>query len=45
MGAEDRLRRVTSRQNALVKDLRYAFSQDQQTEQGYIGVEGVRLME
>jgi RNA methyltransferase, TrmH family len=43
--AEDRLRRVTSRQNALVKDLRYAFSQDQQTEQGSIGVEGVRLIE
>jgi RNA methyltransferase, TrmH family len=43
--AENRLRRVTSRQNALVKDLRYAFAQDQPTEQGYIGVEGVRLIE
>ena len=43
--AEDRLRRVTSRQNTLVKDLRYAFSQDQPTEQGYIAVEGVRLIE
>lgn len=43
--AEGRLRRVTSRQNALVKDLRLAFTQDAPTEQGYIGVEGVRLIE
>jgi TrmH family RNA methyltransferase len=43
--AQDRLRRVTSRQNALVKDLRRAFTQDEPTEQGYIGVEGVRLTE
>ncbi|HET9840132.1 MAG TPA: RNA methyltransferase [Candidatus Angelobacter sp.] len=43
--AESRLRQVSSRQNALVKDLRYAFAQDQPTEQGYIGVEGVRLIE
>ena len=43
--ADSRLRRVTSRQNTLVKDLRYAFSQDQPTEQGYIAVEGVRLIE
>jgi len=43
--AELRLRPVASRQNALVKDLRYAFAQDQPTEQGYIGVEGVRLIE
>jgi RNA methyltransferase, TrmH family len=42
---EGRLRRVTSRQNALVKDLRRAFTQDEPTEQGYIGVEGVRLLE
>jgi len=44
-GADSRLRRVTSRQNALVKDLRLAFTQDAPTEQGYIGVEGVRLIE
>jgi TrmH family RNA methyltransferase len=43
--AEGRLRRVTSRQNALVKDLRRVFTQDEPTEQGYIGVEGVRLLE
>ena len=43
--AEGRLRRVTSRQNALVKDLRRVFTQDEPTEQGYIGVEGVRLRE
>jgi RNA methyltransferase, TrmH family len=43
--AETRLRRVTSRQNTLVKDLRYSFAQDQPTEQGYIGIEGVRLIE
>jgi TrmH family RNA methyltransferase len=43
--ADSRLRRVTSRQNALVKDLRLAFTQDAPTGQGYIGVEGVRLIE
>lgn len=43
--AEGRLRRVTSRQNTLIKDLRRAFTQDEPTEQGYIGVEGVRLLE
>ena len=42
---DSRLRRVTSRQNALVKDLRLAFTQDAPTEQGFIGVEGVRLIE
>ena len=42
---EGRLRRVSSRQNALVKDLRRAFTQDEPTEQGYVGVEGVRLLE
>jgi RNA methyltransferase, TrmH family len=43
--AEGRLRRVSSRQNSLVKDLRRVFTQDEPTEQGYIGVEGVRLLE
>jgi TrmH family RNA methyltransferase len=41
---ESRLRRVTSRQNALVKELRRAFTQDESSE-GSVGVEGVRLME
>ncbi len=43
--AGDRLRRVTSRQNALIKDLRKVFTQDEPTDQGYIGIEGVRLIE
>ena len=43
--AEARLRQVTSRQNTLVKDLRQAFTQDEPTQQGYIGVEGVRVIE
>ncbi|HKV95557.1 MAG TPA: RNA methyltransferase [Candidatus Angelobacter sp.] len=41
---ESRLRRITSRQNTLVKDLRQAFTQDGTTE-GSLGVEGVRLIE
>jgi len=43
--ADSRLRRVTSRQNALVKDLRKAFSQGEPTSEGYIAVEGVRIIE
>jgi TrmH family RNA methyltransferase len=42
---EIRLRRVESRQNALVKDLRKAFSQGQPTEQGCIAIEGLRIIE
>lgn len=42
---EARLRLVTSRQNALVKELRRAFSQAELTPEGYMAVEGVRLME
>jgi RNA methyltransferase, TrmH family len=41
---ESRLRRVASRQNTLVKDLRRAFTQDESSA-GSIGVEGVRLIE
>src|SRR5262249_14134 len=41
---ETRLRRITSRQNELVKDLRQAFTQDG-TSDGSIGVEGLRLIE
>lgn len=41
----DRLRRVTSRQNALVKELRRAFSQGEQTESGYCAIESVRIVE
>jgi TrmH family RNA methyltransferase len=43
--AETRLRPVSSRQNALVKDLRRAFTQGQPTEQGYIAIEGLRIIE
>lgn len=42
---ESRLRRVESRQNALVKDLRKAFSHGQPTEQGLIAIEGLRIIE
>src|SRR4029077_347718 len=42
---ESRLRHVTSRQNALVKDLRKAFSQGEPTDAGYMAIEGVRVIE
>lgn len=41
----DRLRRVSSRQNALVKELRRAFSQGDRTEAGYCAIESVRILE
>jgi len=43
--ADSRLRRVSSRQNALVKDLRKALSQGEPTAEGYLAVEGVRMIE
>jgi TrmH family RNA methyltransferase len=42
---ESRLRRVSSRQNALVKDLRKALSQGEPTADGHLAVEGVRMIE
>jgi TrmH family RNA methyltransferase len=42
---DSRLRRVTSRQNGLIKDLRKAFSQNEPTTEGYIAIEGVRIIE
>jgi TrmH family RNA methyltransferase len=42
---DSRLRRVTSRQNGLIKDLRKAFSQNEPTADGYIAIEGVRIIE
>jgi RNA methyltransferase, TrmH family len=42
---DGRLRPVGSRQNALVKDLRKAFTQGEPTEQGFIAIEGVRIIE
>lgn len=41
----DRLRRVESRQNALVKDLRAGFSKAELTESGACAVEGIRIVE
>src|SRR5690349_12133360 len=42
---EGRLRRVSSRQNALVKDLRKALSQGEPTAEGHLAVEGLRMIE
>lgn len=42
---EERIRTVTSPQNALVKELRKAFKQGEPTEDGYIAVEGIRIIE
>ena len=42
---ESRLRRVTSRQNTLVKELRKALSQGEPTAEGYLAIEGVRIIE
>jgi RNA methyltransferase, TrmH family len=42
---ESRLRPVSSRQNALVKDLRRAFAQGEPTGEGFIAIEGVRIIE
>jgi len=41
----DRLRPVSSRQNALLKELRRAFARAEPTNDGYIGAEGVHLLE
>ncbi|HEU4413208.1 MAG TPA: RNA methyltransferase [Candidatus Angelobacter sp.] len=43
--AESRLRRVASRQNAVVKDLRKAFAQSEPNAMGYIAIEGTRIIE
>ena len=43
--SDSRLRRISSRQNALVKDLRKALSQGEPTAEGYLAVEGVRMIE
>jgi len=42
---ESRLRPVTSRQNALVKDLRRAFIQGEPTAEGAMAIEGIRIIE
>ena len=43
--SDTRLRRVSSRQNSLVKDLRKAFSQGEPTGQGAVAIEGLRIIE
>ncbi|HEY1939753.1 MAG TPA: RNA methyltransferase [Candidatus Angelobacter sp.] len=42
---EGRLRRVSSRQNALVKDLRKALTQGEPTADGYVAIEGIRIID
>lgn len=43
--ANERLRRIASPQNSLVKELRRAFSRGEQTEDGYCAIESVRIVE
>src|SRR5512146_2733016 len=43
--AEGRLRRITSAQNAVVKELRRAFSRGECTEDGYCAIESVHIVE
>jgi TrmH family RNA methyltransferase len=45
ISVNDRLRRVTSRQNAALKQLRRAFVRGEATDDGYCAVETVRLIE
>jgi len=42
---EDRLRRVESRQNARVKELRHAFGEAAPNEKGEVAIEGMHLVE
>lgn len=42
---ENRLRPVSSRQNALVKDLRRAFSRGEPAQEGALAIEGARIIE
>ena len=45
MPAHDRLRHIEGRHNALVKELRRAFSQGEATPDGYFAIEGFRVLE
>jgi TrmH family RNA methyltransferase len=42
---QDRLRHVEGRHNALVKDLRKAFSRGEPTEDGFCAIEGMHILE
>src|SRR5713226_5328225 len=44
-GARQRLRRIEGRHNALVKQLRWAFSRAERTEEGDCAIEGLRILE
>lgn len=41
----DRLRRVASRQNGLLKSLRHAFAQAETTEKGLVAIEGLKTID
>jgi TrmH family RNA methyltransferase len=43
--ARHRLRRIEGRHNALVKQLRWAFSRSERTEEGDCAIEGLRIVE
>ena len=45
MQPEERLRRVDSRQNARVKELRRAFADAAPNDQGEVAIEGMHLIE
>lgn len=45
MNLTDRLRPVTSRQHPLIKQLRAAFAHGEPTADGYVAIEGVRMLE
>ena len=44
-GSDDRLRRIDSRQNAKVKELRRAFAEAAPNQQGEVAIEGMHLVE
>ncbi len=44
-GTRQRLRRIEGRHNALVKQLRWAFSRAERTEEGDCAIEGLRILE
>src|SRR5579864_4679865 len=43
--AQQRLRRIEGRHNALVKELRHAFARAERTESGDCAIEGLRIVE
>jgi len=44
-GAQQRLRRIEGRHNAVVKELRQAFAHSERTEDGNCAIEGLRIVE